>query len=114
MAQEETFVNELRLASVPHQPLSVTTATAPTDRTQTYERGGVLFMSSRLLVVDLLKKRLPSNVSGVVVWSAERVSETSMEAFILRLFHEQHPDAFIKAFSENADSFISGFMKIEK
>jgi len=52
-------------------------------------RGGVLFVTSRVLVVDLLRGRLPWHlVRGFVVWDAHKVKESSTEAFILRLHAE--------------------------
>ena len=49
--------------------------------------GGVIFSSSRILVVDMLMERLPIHlVTGVLVYKAHKVIETSQEAFILRLY----------------------------
>jgi DNA excision repair protein ERCC-4 len=70
----------------------------------------------------------PENIAGVVVLHAEkykpgrinahnheaddvgsRVTATSSEAFILRLYRQRNKDGFIKAFSDNPELFTSGF-----
>jgi DNA excision repair protein ERCC-4 len=38
-----------------------------------------------------------------------RVVATSLEAFILRIYRQKNKDGFIKAFSENPESFTTGF-----
>ena len=50
----------------------------------------------------------------MVVWDAHRVSETSSEAFILRLFRQRNKIGFIKGISDSPDSFSGGFFKVEK
>ncbi|OUM62412.1 hypothetical protein PIROE2DRAFT_44330, partial [Piromyces sp. E2] len=42
------------------------------------------------------------------------ITETSMEAFILRLFRQENKVGFIKAFSDSPESFIYGIWKLEK
>jgi hypothetical protein len=57
------------------------------ERLSLYRGGGCLFVTSRILIVDLLNERVPLNqVSGIIVCNAHRVTETCAEAFILRLF----------------------------
>lgn len=52
-----------------------------------YLKGGVLFVSSRILVVDLLKDRVPvSHVTGFLVCRAHTVLESCQEAFAIRLY----------------------------
>lgn len=43
-----------------------------------------------------------------------RVTETSSEAFILRIFRKANKTGFVKAFSSNPEAFSRGFRKIEK
>lgn len=57
------------------------------ERLALYRGGGCLFVTSRILIVDLLNERVPlGQVSGIVVCNAHRVTETCAEAFIMRLF----------------------------
>ncbi|CCU97573.1 unnamed protein product [Malassezia sympodialis ATCC 42132] len=49
----------------------------------------------------------------MVVLRAERVLPTSLEAFIIRLYRQENKDGFLKAFSNNAESFASGFSTLQ-
>jgi DNA excision repair protein ERCC-4 len=52
-------------------------------------KGGVLFGTSFVLIVDLLKKRLPPHlISGFIIANAEHITETSTEVFILRFYRQ--------------------------
>ncbi|KAJ1967774.1 DNA repair protein RAD16 [Dimargaris xerosporica] len=85
------------------------------DRSDLYRQGGVLSITSRMLVMDLLTDRLPASlVTGVIVNHAHRVRDTSTEAFILRLLREKNHAAFIKALSDSPESFAMGFASLEK
>ena len=85
------------------------------ERDELYNAGGVIAVTSRILAVDFLTDRVPADkVTGLVVWDAHRVSETSSEAFILRLFRQKNKVGFIKGISDSADSFSAGFFKVEK
>ncbi|RIA94468.1 hypothetical protein C1645_796494 [Glomus cerebriforme] len=78
------------------------------ERSELYISGGILSITSRILIIDLLQKRIPSYlITGILVMHAERVNETSTEAFILRIFKEDNKEGFIKAFSDSPESFIS-------
>ena len=45
--------------------------------------GGVIFSSSRILVVDMLMDRMPIDlVTGMLVYKAHRIIETSQETYI--------------------------------
>jgi DNA excision repair protein ERCC-4 len=80
------------------------------DRQKLYASGGILSVTSQILIVDLLSGVLnPNNITGVVVLHAERVSATSVEAFILRQYRETNKTGFLKAFSDSPESFTIGF-----
>lgn len=96
--QEETLIHEqLSISAMndndPH-PLMFTTVhneVSSHKRAEVYHRGGVISVSSRILLVDLLNKRIsPQDISGLLVCHAHRVIETSSEAFILRLFRQDN------------------------
>ena len=56
-----------------------------------YLAGGVLFVSSRILVVDLLKDRVPvSLVTGLLVCRAHTLLESCQEAFAIRLYRQKN------------------------
>lgn len=84
------------------------------QRTDLYLSSGIISVTSRILVVDMLQKRIPTSLlTGMVVLNAERVSPTSIEAFIVRLYREQNNDGFLKAFSDNAEHLASGYHKLQ-
>ena len=76
---------------------------------------GVVFVTSRIFVVDLLMERLPASaISGIVVANAHRVTNLSTEAFILRLYRHANRTGFVKALSDHAQGFTGGFNAVEK
>lgn len=84
------------------------------QRAQLYMSGGIVSVTSRILVVDMLSRRIPTHLlTGMVVLRAERVVPTSLEAFIIRLYRQENKDGFLKAFSNNAESFASGFSTLQ-
>ncbi|RLN96038.1 hypothetical protein BBJ28_00020404 [Nothophytophthora sp. Chile5] len=85
------------------------------ERLQMYKRGGVYFVTTRILVVDLLASHVdPGVISGLLVNDAHRVTETSVEAFILRLYRERNREGFIKGFSDDSVGLSSGFNRMEQ
>ncbi|KAJ5708628.1 DNA repair protein [Penicillium malachiteum] len=84
-------------------------ATVPV-REGIYSRGGILSVTSRILVTDLLSKLLdPEKVTGIVILHADRVIATSLEAFIVRIYRQSNKRGFLKAFSESPEPFTTGF-----
>lgn len=60
-------------------------------REKIYLQGGVLFVSSRILVVDLLKHRIPTaQITGFLICRAYNILESCQEAFALRLFRMEN------------------------
>ncbi|OJJ04921.1 hypothetical protein ASPVEDRAFT_822007 [Aspergillus versicolor CBS 583.65] len=79
-------------------------------RERIYAEGGILSVTSRILVVDLLSKLLdPEKVTGLVVLHADKIVATSTEAFIVRIFRHANKSGFLKAFSDSPEPFTTGF-----
>lgn len=79
-------------------------------REKIYAEGGIVSVTSRILVVDLLSKLLdPETVTGLVVLHAEKIIATSVEAFIVRIYRQFNKIGFLKAFSDSPEPFVSGF-----
>eukprot|EP00126_Sphaerothecum_destruens_P008079 Sdes_comp20084_c0_seq1m13017 len=96
-------------------PCSITSAFSSQERAQRYLQGGVVFITTRILVIDILTERIPTHlIAGVLVENAHQIGPDSMEAFILKLYRERNQTGFIKAFSENAQQISSGFANLEK
>lgn len=85
------------------------------ERIRIYGRGGLIILSTRVFLMDLLHSRIPIPlVTGVMIQDAHKVSEYGMEAFCLYLLRKQNETAFIKAFSDDPEGLIRGFSKAEK
>jgi DNA excision repair protein ERCC-4 len=103
------------LQGLPRPAAAINNEYSGEERTELYNAGGVIAVTSRILAVDLLTERVPAEkVTGIVVWDAHRVTETSSEAFILRLFRQRNKIGFIKGISDSPESFSGGFFKVEK
>ncbi|XP_019395684.1 PREDICTED: DNA repair endonuclease XPF [Crocodylus porosus] len=114
-AEEEYFIDQLRSDGVSHLPQRITNEIATNSRYEVYTQGGVLFATSRILVVDFLTDRIPSSlITGILVYKAHRIIESCQEAFILRLYRQKNKQGFIKAFTDNAIAFNTGFCQVER
>jgi DNA excision repair protein ERCC-4 len=80
-----------------------------------YLEGGILFISGRILVVDLLKNRVPLHlITGVLVYRAHNILNAYQEAFALRLYRQNNKTGFIKAFTNSSLAFTVGFSQVER
>ncbi|KAK6355381.1 hypothetical protein TWF696_004489 [Orbilia brochopaga] len=109
----EELAEKAAISRAPHARGLVvinTDVTNVSSREKMYANGGVFTVTSRILVVDLLSGLLdPARITGLIILHAERVTATSLEAFIVRMFRQKNKAGFIKAFSENPDAFATGF-----
>lgn len=93
----------------------VTSQLTATEKQRAYLGGGVLAITTRILVVDLLAGRIPVHlVSGCLVLRADSILEVSNEAFVLKLYREKNKLGFIKCFSDVPNAFSSGFATLAK
>lgn len=112
-SDENFFTEQLEKMGVAKAPRIITNEINASERQRTYMEGGVLFITSRILVVDLLTDRVPlDHVTGILVYRAHKIIESCQEAFILRLFRQKNKTGFIKAFTDYADAFTSGFCQV--
>ncbi|KAK7918567.1 hypothetical protein WMY93_009851 [Mugilogobius chulae] len=113
--EQEYLTEQLRVEGVTHLPRTVTSDVQSAERYNVYTEGGVLFVTSRILVVDFLTDRIPAHlISGILVYRAHKIIESCQEAFILRLFRQKNKTGFIKAFTDKATAFSSGFCQVER
>lgn len=109
-ATEEEYYKSHLDAKLIHEVANTAAA-----REKIYLEGGIQFVSTRILVVDLLKSRIPTElVTGIIVLRAHEVIESCQEAFALRLFRRKNKTGFIKAFSRSAETFTWNFGHVEK
>ncbi|XP_034943246.1 DNA repair endonuclease XPF isoform X2 [Chelonus insularis] len=112
---EQYFIDKLKAMNVPMLPKIVTAQNTSNEREIMYLEGGVLFISGRILVVDLLKNRVPLNlVTGILVYRAHGILNNYQEAFALRLYRQNNKKGFIKAFTNSALAFMMGFTQVER
>ena len=72
-------------------------------RKRVYENGGIVSVTSRILVVDLLSGVVePNDITGLFILHAEKVKETSNESFIINLYRDGNDWGFVKAVSRRA------------
>ncbi len=71
-----------------------------------------MFVTTRILVVDFLCSRLaPTEVAGIIVLNAHRVTDTCGEGFAARLYRAGNRSGFVRAFSDDPVQFTQGFNK---
>ncbi|KAM0752073.1 hypothetical protein T439DRAFT_312194 [Meredithblackwellia eburnea MCA 4105] len=79
-----------------------------------YKSGGLLSVTSRILVVDMLNGIIPVDlITGLVIMHAELVTPTSLEAFVVRIFRQRNKTGFIKAFSDSPEGFTTGMTPLQ-
>ncbi|XP_057775583.1 DNA repair endonuclease UVH1 isoform X2 [Salvia miltiorrhiza] len=85
------------------------------QRLSLYTSGGIFFITARILIVDLLTRRLPATaISGILLLNAHSLSDTSTEAFIVRILRSSNSSLYVRAFSDCPQAMISGFAKAER
>ncbi|BGP57899.1 DNA repair protein RAD16 [Rhodotorula sphaerocarpa] len=84
------------------------------QREKMYKDGGLFSVTSRILIVDMLKKTIPVHlITGLVVLHAEEVRPTSPEAFIVNLYRRDNKIGFLKAFSDRPEAFTYGISPLQ-
>lgn len=78
-------------------PLDVNAEVPAAERTAHYAANACCFVTTRILVVDLLCARVaPRNIAGMIVVNAHRVTETSGEGFAVRLYRAANKTGFLR------------------
>jgi len=96
-------------------PVLVTNETPAATRKIMYANGGCFIITSRILIVDLLRDNVdPSKICGFLVCNAHEVSEVSVEAFVLNIFRARNRQGFIKAFSDQPETLVNEYGKLER
>ncbi|KYN39320.1 DNA repair endonuclease XPF, partial [Trachymyrmex septentrionalis] len=112
---ERYFIDLLKSYGTSRLPFVVNAECSSNEREIMYLEGGVLFISGRILVVDLLKNRVPLHlVTGILVYRAHNILNAYQEAFALRLYRQNNKTGFIKAFTSSSLAFTVGFSKVER
>ncbi len=98
-SEEQFFIKKLKenkedLEILP--PVKITTDTMSlNERTEAYMKGGCFFVTSRILVVDMLCDRVPIDlISGILVYNAHTIIDSCQETFILRMYRQKNKVSF--------------------
>ncbi|KIJ60516.1 hypothetical protein HYDPIDRAFT_177372 [Hydnomerulius pinastri MD-312] len=84
------------------------------ERQDLYKKGGLISVTSRILVVDMLQSDIPIElITGIIVLHGERVTALALEAFIVRLYRERNTSGFLKAFSDQPEYITSGLSPLK-
>jgi DNA excision repair protein ERCC-4 len=68
----------------------------------------------RILTVDFLTDRIPIDlITGLLVYRAHRITDSSSESFIIRLYRDKNKTGFIKGFSDSSLDFSRGYNQLE-
>jgi DNA excision repair protein ERCC-4 len=91
-AEEKYYLNKLKEDNVDYLPTKITNEThSVAERQTSYMKGGCFFITSRILVVDLLTDRVPIDlINGILVAKAHNIVDNCQETFILRLFRQKN------------------------
>lgn len=112
------FVNQILDSKIPYGklPQRITSESANTKKRQEiYLKGGVLFITERIFVVDLLCDRVPMDlITGIIVYKAHKIYDDCLMSFIMRLYRMKNKKGFVKALSQNPSRFIGDFAKLDK
>ncbi|KIM47303.1 hypothetical protein M413DRAFT_440752 [Hebeloma cylindrosporum] len=88
--------------------------TGSKDRQNLYKQGGIISVTSRILVVDMLQSDIPTElITGMLILHAEKVTPLVLEAFIVRLFREKNKKGFVKAFTDQPEHITSGLSPLK-
>ncbi|KAF5366845.1 hypothetical protein D9758_006483 [Tetrapyrgos nigripes] len=88
--------------------------TGSRDRQDLYKKGGLLSVTSRILVVDMLQKDIPIDlITGIMVLHAEKISPLHLVSFITRIYRENNKTGFLKAFTDQPEHITSGLQPLK-
>ncbi|XP_016201489.1 DNA repair endonuclease UVH1 isoform X2 [Arachis ipaensis] len=96
-------------------PSEITAELPAHHRHSLYSSGNIFFITPRILIVDLLTNKIPTSmISGIIILNAHSLSETSTEAFIIRIYRSLNRGGYVRAFSDKPHAMVSGFAKAER
>ncbi|SCU95469.1 LANO_0E10440g1_1 [Lachancea nothofagi CBS 11611] len=99
------------------RPFSVVTADTLTvdRRRRLYLRGGIVSVTSRILIVDLLSNIIhPDSITGLLILHVESLHNYSNESFITEMYRSVNKWGFIKAVSDQPEAFMSEFSPLQR
>ncbi|VEU22063.1 DEKNAAC103081 [Brettanomyces naardenensis] len=87
--------------------------TTADKRRNVYRKGGIVSVSNRILVTDFLAEVIdPSTVTGLVILHADKIRDYSNDRFVVNLYRRKNKWGFLKAISDDPESFSVGFQPL--
>lgn len=84
-------------------------------RRKLYLHGGIISVTSRILIVDLLSGIIhPNKITGLLIMHVESLHNYSNESFITEMYRSVNKWGFIKAVSDQPEAFMSDFSPIRR
>jgi hypothetical protein len=85
------------------------------QRGEEYLKGGIFAITAKVLILDLLVKKVPGWViTGIIMAHAHKVLPMGSENFLLKIYRKENPTGFIKCFTDAPIALGSTFGKCEE
>eukprot|EP00892_Ulva_mutabilis_P008481 jgi/Ulvmu1/6004/UM026_0130.1 len=118
--QRQNIAAELKRLYPEAPPVSDVTAqqNAP-ERMELYSAATSLFVTTRILTVDLLTERLRTSgddqqIAGLIILNAHRATDDSGEGFAVRLLRSKNRSAFVRGLTDDAAVLSLGLSTLER
>jgi DNA excision repair protein ERCC-4 len=112
--RDEQRINEVLAVDSGQQVMVLNSNYTSAERGKLYRQGGCFSVSKSILITDLLSEVAePRAITGFVVADAHRITDTSTEHFILRVYRQGNRVGFIKALSDQPHAFLTGYGKLD-
>lgn len=96
-------------------PKIINADVSSSERIKLYNAGGAFFISSRILVTDMLSERVPYDIiSGIIVYNCHKIMSAYQDVFSLRLYRSNNKKGFIIGISQVAPNFIKGYACLDR
>lgn len=93
---QEWLVERLIAGGANPLPRIVTSEVGGSEREKSYLEGGLWFVPSTILIVDLIKKRVPVDlITGFVVCKAHNILKNHRDSFVIRLYRQGNKASLI-------------------
>lgn len=118
--QRVNIAAELKRLSPETPPISdITALQNASERMDLYSSSTSLFVTTRILTVDLLTERLRTSgedqhIAGLIVLNAHRATDDSGEGFAVRLLRAQNSQAFVRGLSDEPGVLTVGLSALER
>ncbi|KRY74394.1 DNA repair endonuclease XPF [Trichinella pseudospiralis] len=114
-AADHTFFSQLLREFGSTEPTRLTSNFSVNERQNAYLAGGVKFVTTNILINDLLAGRIPVDLlTGILVYRAQTVLKSALDAFLLREIIQRNTKCFVKAFSDQPSAFAQGIGKLQR